>query len=132
MSYIHDDFISGYSCHRCGAPLIPIPITRIISSGSMEHAYYSAGVHRTPVDDIELSGYDYHCPICKKETSAYDQYHIHRVQKRKGDDILTDYELRVKVPRTENLWYWLRLLKRYVVFIVLILVLILSRLIYRR
>lgn len=131
MNKVNVSFVNGYLCHRCGAPMIPVPVTRRIYEGTKEYERYKIARLRITSGDLELSGYDYHCPACGNDTTGYDQEHIHLMQKKKGSPVLTQYELAEKVEQMKTRRHVLRLVKRYAWIILVLAAILLRHLLYR-
>ncbi len=84
--------LKKFYCHKCGTLLNKHPRTRLIKKGDPDYKKHRRIGGMTVIGDIELTEYDFICPICGKTTKPDDQYLIEIIQKKLNKYQLTEQE----------------------------------------
>ena len=85
--------LKKFYCHKCGEHLKKCSKTRTVTPGDPDYREHSS-INRTHmVGDIELTEYDFECPVCGNIVDYEEQRIIGKIQKRLGKKLLSEDEI---------------------------------------
>ena len=82
-----------FHCHKCGGMLERRANTRTVSHNDHDYRKYSTVSHRHMIGDVEVTEYNFCCPVCGNTMEYDEQCVIAKLQNKLGKSVLTESEI---------------------------------------
>ncbi|MBR2388720.1 MAG: hypothetical protein IKB02_08145 [Clostridia bacterium] len=92
-----------YYCHKCGERLYKFAKTRIVKPGDPDYRKHNKISNGTRmIGEVEVTEYDFKCPICESIVSFAEQELISSIQKNLAKNTLTDEEIQGNLAKAKK------------------------------